>query len=176
VALLQADNPRLKSAPSPLPGYPSLDSPNARALLHSAYSSFSNPRRTQNDAAVAGLCILFEKVLIPSDTADGKASIAFVGGVIDQLEAELVRGEEGIKHGMDDLALHGLIAAARYAQLQLPYPSLQLILQSVDWLCRFAGLIRSAGMANITAPSLRSHNSNLAAHADDHVPVILCSW
>lgn len=61
-----------------------------------------------------------------------------MGGVIDQLEAELVRGEEGIKHGMDDLALHGLIAAARYAQLQLPYPSLQLILQSVDWLCRFA--------------------------------------
>lgn len=39
--------------------------------------------------------------------------MAFVDGLIDMLEKELKRGEEGIHLGVDDLALHGLLSAAR---------------------------------------------------------------
>jgi hypothetical protein len=118
-----ADNSSLKLAPTPLPGYPTIDSPNAKALLRSAHQSFSNPRRTQNDAAVAGLCILFEKVLVPFDSADHGASVRFLSRVIDMLEAELARAEEGIKLGLDDLALHGLLAATRCAVTAVPLPT-----------------------------------------------------
>lgn len=62
---------------------------------------------------MAGLCILFEKVLLPADGADAKASIAFVENVVDKLDAELSKAEEGVKRGLESLVLHGLLSAAR---------------------------------------------------------------
>lgn len=107
---------RLKMAPTPLPGYASLAESSTRTLLESAWAGFANPRKTQNDAAVAALQIVFERVVLPR-TADDEYSeaIGFATDVADRLEAELTRAETGLRGGLEDLALHGPVAGCRYA-------------------------------------------------------------
>lgn len=104
----------LASAPTPLPGYHDLSSPASQALLRSAFSAFATPRKTENEAATSALCILFEKLVLATDDSSHGGAIRFVDGVVDRLEDVLRRVEMEFASGMEDVGLHGLIAAIRY--------------------------------------------------------------
>lgn len=101
-------------APTPLPGYASLDELSTYTLLESAWTGFANPRKTQNDAAVAALQIVFARVVLAGTSKDEPtAAVAFVTDVADRLEQELQRVEGAIQGGLEDLALHGPVAGCR---------------------------------------------------------------
>jgi hypothetical protein len=113
-----ADVSRLKAAPNPLPGYATLQEPSTRVLLDSAWKGLANPRKTQNDAAVAALQIVFERVVLTQSPSDEPYSaLSFVGEVADRLEHELLRVAGSVQGGLEDMALHGLVAGCRYVDL-----------------------------------------------------------
>lgn len=94
-----------------MPGYESLDKPSTTILLASAWAGFASPRKTQNEAAVAALGIVFERVVLVDNAADDNA-VAFVTQVVDRLERSLESAEQR-RGSMEDLALHGPLSACR---------------------------------------------------------------
>jgi hypothetical protein len=135
----------LAAAPTPLPGYHDLSSPASQALLRSAFSAFATPRKTENEAATSALCILFEKLVLATDDSSHRGSVHFVAGVVGRFEDVLQRVETEFASGMEDVGLHGLIAAVRYV--------LDLFANNYIPLIRLSALIGCLDLTSETAQS-----------------------
>lgn len=103
----------LHLAPSPLPKYPSLDSPTAQVLLESAYSCILGARNTEAEAGKALLRLVFEKLVRDVKTGEHSSAISFTNDVITRLESHIQASEEDLVRGMALQPLHGLLSAVR---------------------------------------------------------------
>lgn len=92
----------------PLPGYETLETPAAQALLSSATASLGHPRKTQAEAGRSALCILFTKLVL----GQGEET-AFIGDLIERLEDNLAACERDLSTEIEEKPLHGLLAAIR---------------------------------------------------------------
>lgn len=95
-------------APSPLPGYETLESPSTQYLLASATASINHPRKTQAEAGRATLCIIFTKLVLPAGPGN---AIAFVNNLIDLLDQHMIASEKNLAKGIVEFPLHGLLCA-----------------------------------------------------------------
>lgn len=92
----------------PLPGYDSVDTPDAHALRASATASLAHPRKTQAEAGRSALCVLFTKLVLGSEH-----ETRFVGDLVDRLDEHLLACERDLSTGIEQKPLHGLLAAIR---------------------------------------------------------------
>ena len=99
----------LAASKIPLPGYESLDTPTAEALLASAKTSISHPRKTQAEAGKAVLCVLFE--ILAKQPHSDQACRMFISELVDDLEIRIRVAEADLVKGITSSPLHGLISA-----------------------------------------------------------------